>query len=146
MSRRRPTSASFWRSAGVWIAVAGLALTATNIIRSLVDPVGFADYFGAPVDADGTAFVQVYAVRTLFVTVLGVAALTSRSMPTLRLLMASAVVMPLGDLIVAGRAGAAPATLVRHAVIAVFLVSAAVQLTRDLRARGAIRPTSIQTE
>ena len=101
-----------------------------NFARAFGDPVGFAAYMGLPVAGDATGFVMIYGLRSLFIGGLVLACVWRRDVRVLGLMAALAVVMPIGDAWLAHDAGAAGATVLRHAVIALYLVvTAALLLT-----------------
>lgn len=104
---------------------------AVNAARAFANPIAFAAYLGLPLVAMGdAAMVHIYALRALFIALLVAALIVSRQRTALALLAGCAVVMPLGDALLAGSAGATPATIARHLAIAVFLVVTALVLWR----------------
>ena len=123
------TTDRYWRSPGVWMAALAAALMFVNAGRAMADPAGFAAYLGLPLAGD-PGFVHVYAVRALFLGLLATALVLRRQRDALALFAAIAVVMPVGDAILTGLAGAPPATVGRHAAIAVFLAVTALVLRR----------------
>lgn len=131
-----PTTTTRRNSLGLWLAGIGGVLMAVNAARAFADPTAFAAYLGLPLVASGDAgMVHVYALRALFIALLVAALIVLRQRTALALLAVCAVVMPLGDALLASNAGAAPATVARHLAIAVFLVVTALVLWRD-RAEG----------
>lgn len=140
MSAEKPAASqrSALRTIGFWLAVPLAALQAVNVARALADPSGFASYFGAPVDDSGAlAWVQVYALRTAFITGLVSVLLLRRDLRALLWTAAVAVIMPLGDAWLAHSAGADPTTVLRHLAIAVYLVVTCIALAISSRRMGA---------
>jgi len=117
------------RTPGFWLAVPLAVLQAVNVVRALSDPSGFADYFGAPVGEPGAlAWVQVYALRTAFITGLVSVFLLRRDLRALFWTAAIATIMPLGDAWIAFSAGAPQDTLLRHLLIGVYVVITCIAL------------------
>ena len=116
---------SLLRSPGVWIALAGGGLMLANALRAFRDPSRFAAYLGLPLaDEKDAGLVRVYALRALFIA-LTVGILLLRGEPrTLGWICLAAAVMPVGDLVLTARAGAARPTVMRHALIAMILLLA----------------------
>lgn len=120
-----------WRSAGIWMAALAGALQIFNAARAYLDPAGFASYFGLSlVDQGDAGLVHIYALRALFIGLLVTALIATRQARALTLLAITAVVMPVGDALLAANAGAPAATVVRHAAVAVYLVVTAWLLRR----------------
>lgn len=125
------TDTKLWRSPGVWMAAAGGALMLVNGVRALTDPVGFSAYLGLPLAAGADAgFVNVYAIRALFIAALVALLLAARERRALGLFAVAAVLMPVGDAWLTSCAGAPAGTILRHCGIAAFLAVAAVLLLR----------------
>ena len=111
------------KSAGFWMAAIGGLLMAVNSVRAFNDPAAFATYLGLPLVAPGdAALIYIYALRTLFIAALVAALLVTRQRRALALLSACAVVMPIGDALLASSAGAPTGTVLRHAAIATYLL------------------------
>jgi hypothetical protein len=122
------------RSAGVWMVALGGLLMIVNSIRAVHDPVGFAAYLGLPLASPGDApLLFTYALRALFIALLVATLLVMRQRRALVALAACAVVMPVGDALLAAQAGAGPAIVLRHAAIAVYLIATALLLLRRRR-------------
>lgn len=111
-----------WRSVGVWLAVAMVLYTFSNVVRAAIDPRGFADFFfGQPVSADNTAFVWVYAIRTLFLAVFAGVLLLQKNIPALTTFTLVAILMPLGDALLTAVSGAPIGRVAIHLLIAAIL-------------------------
>lgn len=118
------------RAVGVWMAVFLIAGTAFNAVQAIWDPVEFASRFGVPVAPDTTAFVSVYAIRALFLGVFAGALVWRRDFRSLALFVLVAVIMPLGDAALVAYQAGPLITVVRHLLIAVFLLATAFLLRR----------------
>lgn len=110
------------RSIGFWLAVPLAALQALNVVRAIVDPTGFAAYYGAPViGPDAVAWVQVYALRTAFVAALVSVFLVRTDLRALAWTAAAALILPLGDAWLSHQLDAAPSIVLRHLATAAYL-------------------------
>ena len=122
---------SIWRHAGAWMALPLAGFQLLNVARGFADPVGFAGYFGLAGSAGpGLGFVQVYALRALFLGLFPLLLLWRRDLRTLSWLALVAVVMPLGDAALVAAAQGPGATVARHLVIAAYLVLTGAMLRR----------------
>jgi hypothetical protein len=120
---------AFWRSPGVWIAVAGALFMVVNAIRSWRSPVAFAAYLGLPLaDARDASMVRIYALRALFIALSLTALLWLRDAGALAIVALAACVMPIGDAVLTSRAAAPAATVARHVIIALALAAAGLLL------------------
>jgi hypothetical protein len=120
---------TFYTQPGFWLAALAGLLMYVNAIRTLINPVAFSKYMGLPVEnAAGTAWVQVYGLRALFIGLLVTYFLVRLDAGSLQWLTAFAVCMALGDAALVRRAGGT--TTSRHLVIAAVLVAATVALHR----------------
>jgi hypothetical protein len=117
-STRRPA----WRSVGVWLVIILIAYILFNALRAVLDPVGFAAYYGLPLLAGNESFVFVYAIRAVFLGLFGVALLARQDFRTLALYVLAAMVMPLGDAALVTFEGGSAGTVVRHILTAAFLL------------------------
>jgi Domain of unknown function (DUF4267) len=107
-----------WRSVGVWLAVILIGYLFFNVLRATLNPHDFAVYYGLPLsDPANDAFVYVYALRTLFLGLFGVALLVGRNFKTLALYILIAVVMPIGDAMLVTFKGASLDTIIRHVLV-----------------------------
>ncbi len=123
------------RTLGFWLAVPLALLQAVNVARAIADPVGFAAYMGAPLaNADATAWVYVYALRTGFVALLVAFFLVRRDVTALKWTAIAALVMPLGDAWLAHQSDAPISTVARHLAIEAYLVVTAIALAFAARA------------
>ena len=118
------------RTIGFYLAFLIVIAQLTNGVRGLIDPMAFASYFGLPSN-DG-AWVQVYALRALFLGAFAAALLWRREISALRWMSLIALLLPLGDLYLVWNAGATTPILVRHALIALVLLTTFVSLHRWL--------------
>lgn len=125
MSATLPTSTrtaqptlSPWRSVGLWMSALLITYLFFNVLRATAGPANFAETFGVPLANPGDdAFVLVYAIRTLFLGLFGLALLVRRSYAALALFLLVATVMPIGDALLVWQRGGEPATIARHIVI-----------------------------
>jgi hypothetical protein len=123
-----------WRSVGVWFAVAMVLYTFSNVARAGLDPRGFADFFYAQsLSADNTAFVWVYAVRTLFLAVFGGVLILQKKITALATFTLVAILMPLGDAALAAASGAPIGRVIAHLLIAALLLVTWILLRRWTR-------------
>ena len=82
-------------------------------------------------DAADHAFVQVYALRALFLGLCALALLLRGDTRALAVFAAAAIVMPVGDALLTASNHAPPLTVARHAATAVFpAVTAALLFSR----------------
>lgn len=115
--------ASPWRSAGLWMSAILIGYLCFNVVRATLGPADFAATFGIPLENPGdNAFVLVYAIRTLFLALFGLALLLRRSYASLALFLLVAVVMPLGDALLVAQRGGEPAIIARHLIIAAIVL------------------------
>lgn len=139
---RAATTLSPWRSIGIWMSAILIGYTLFNALRSTLDPAGFASYYGLPLGGDDSnAFVLVYAIRALFLGLFGLALLVSRSYRALAIFVLVGSVMPIGDAILVASRGGGPGTILRHSLIALFLL-----LTGYFMQRWAKRAAALQTD
>lgn len=112
------SAASPWRSVGLWMSALLIAYLFFNVLRATAYPAAFAVSFGVPLENPGDdAFVLVYAIRTLFLGLFGLALLVRRSYAALALFLLVATVMPIGDALLVWQRGGEPATIARHVAI-----------------------------
>ena len=124
-----------WKTIGFWLAVPMAALQAVNGARALIDPAGFATHLGAPLEAVADAsWVHVYASRTAFIAILVALFLARGNLVALTWTALAALLMPLGDALVAHNAGAPIATVARHLIIFLYVALTAVALHSGARA------------
>jgi hypothetical protein len=117
-TRAVQTAPSPWRSVGLWMSALLIAYLFFNVLRAVANPAGFATSFGIPLDnPSDNAFVLVYAIRTLFLSLFGLALFLRRSYGSLALFLLVATVMPVGDALLVWQRGGEPATIARHVVI-----------------------------
>ncbi len=118
-----PNPAKLTRSVGFWMASLMVLLQLVNAARAFSDPVGFATYLGLPLaDSADTGFVAVFGLRALFLAVFAATLLLMRQIRVLSLMALVAVIMPIGDVLLVSNADAPTATIVRHAVIGLYLL------------------------
>jgi Domain of unknown function (DUF4267) len=131
------------RSLGFWMAILMIISQLINVIRAFTDPVAFAVYMGLPLanEAD-IGFVEVYGLRALFLAIFAAALIYTKQIRSLSLLALFAVMMPIGDVMLASNAGAPTAIIVRHIVIGVFLLLAWFFLSRWSSANAALMKSS----
>lgn len=121
--RAPPLLSSLPWSARIGLGLAALiaALQLVNVARVMADPAGFAAYMGAPLGAGDEAWVQIYALRAAFIGLLVGALVLRRDVAALKWTALAALVMPLGDAWIAGRAGADAAIVGRHLATAAYV-------------------------
>lgn len=94
-----------------------------NFGRTLIDPASFADYMGLPIGAGGPeGFVYVYGLRSLFIGLVVLVFVMRRSISALLVMALAALILPLGDAWLVYNVGGPTATVVRHLVIAVYIL------------------------
>jgi hypothetical protein len=122
-----------WTTVGFWMIAVGAAYLLLIAARAFVNPKGFAAYLGLPLsDPADTGFVSVYAARSVFIGLLGVALLFRRDTAALSVFALLAVLMPVTDAILVNRAKAGAGTVLRHSVVAVFLFVTSILLWRGI--------------
>lgn len=128
-----------FRTIGFWLAAAMALLQGLNAVRAFSDPVGFSAYMGLPIaDSAQAGFVLVYGLRTAFIGLLIALLLATSRLRALALMAGAALVMPVGDAVLAYGAGAPLAIVARHAAIGLYVFAAFIFLRRA-SARGAGR-------
>lgn len=128
-----------FRHVGPWLGLLIAVFMLLNTYRALHDPVGFARYYGTALQApQEVSFVYVYAIRAFFLAVLAFWLLFTRRLDALSIMAFAAVVMTVGDALLAHQSGAAAAIVVRHVVIGIFLVVTGVMLRRAVRAGASV--------
>ncbi|HEV7229055.1 DUF4267 domain-containing protein [Brevundimonas sp.] len=131
---RRPTRLSVRIGYGLALVIA--AWMGVNTLRAFLAPDAFARSFGLDgAQATDPGFVQVYALRALFLGVFALFLVVRAEARLLGWFALIAVVMPVGDALLVATAGAAPGTVARHAAIAVYLLLTATLLLRTARTR-----------
>lgn len=123
-STTQSVSLSPWRSIGLWMVGFLIVYILLNAVRAAINPVDFAAYYGLPLrDVQSTDFVFVYGLRALFLGLFPLAMLLRRQYTVLGLFALIGIVMPLGDALLVARAGAGTGVIIRHLLVAVFLVA-----------------------
>jgi uncharacterized membrane protein (DUF485 family) len=118
-----------WRQAGFWMAVLIAALMYLNAVRTVVNPIGFADTMGLVLQAGAdVSWVRVYGLRALLIGLIVTYLLVRQDPGTLSWLALFGAVVALGDAWLVSNADGA--TVPRHLSIAVFLVVATLALRR----------------
>ncbi|MFZ4814882.1 MAG: DUF4267 domain-containing protein [Phototrophicaceae bacterium] len=116
---------------GFWMCAFLVAYLFFNVARSLMNPVGFAVYYGIPLtDPNNTPFVYVYALRTLFIALFALVLVIRQDYTLLTWLVFIGAVLPIGDAVLVGLQGGATSIVIRHSLIAVFLLVTAFLLRR----------------
>jgi hypothetical protein len=124
----------FTASTGFWMALLMILSQLVNAVRAFADPVSFAAYMGLPlIHTVDVGFVEVYGLRALFLAVFASVLIYTKQIRALSLLALFAVIMPIGDVILASHAGASTSIIVRHMVIGLFLLLAGYFLNRWLK-------------
>lgn len=122
MTETFPPRTSIFKTIGFWIAALMAVLQALNAIRAFAAPVGFSEYMGLPLqNAMDVGFVYVYGLRAAFISLLVILFLAVRRFDALAWTAAAALLMPVGDALLAQNAGAPLVTVLRHAAIAVYV-------------------------
>ena len=121
MASAAPASGYWLRVSTALIALMGVYML-VNTVRAFADPAGFAAYMGLPLtDPANHAFVQVYALRALFLGLCALALLFRRDTRALAVFALVAIVMPVGDALLTASYGAPITTIARHAATAIVL-------------------------
>lgn len=132
-----PHPPALWKSVGVWMATIVGAMQLVNALRAFADPGGFANYLGIPLLSSADAgLIQLYGLRALFLGLFVLYLIYTRQLRVVAWMAALALVMPVGDVWLVHQAGAPATTVLRHALIGVFLLLTAVLLFRQTNVRG----------
>lgn len=116
-------TSSPWRSGGLWLTGLLLAYILFSSVRAATNPAAFAATFGLPLgNAADPSFVRVYAIRALFLGVLGLTLLVRRQYASLATFVLVATIMPIGDMLLVAQQGAAPATIALHVGVGLILL------------------------
>lgn len=120
-----------WKSVGVWMAALLAVSQLVNAGRAVANPTGFADYFGLPLEAPGDAgLLYVYALRATFLGLFALFLIARQEFATLKWFALIAVLMPIGDFLLAWNAGAPTSTVGRHAGYVAYMLILFVLLHR----------------
>ncbi|MBC8098170.1 MAG: DUF4267 domain-containing protein [Armatimonadetes bacterium] len=112
-----------WRSVGIWMVGVLVGYILFNAVRAVANPVDFAAYFGIPLsNPENTGFVFVYAIRALFLGLFGFGLIVRQQYSALALYALIGSIMPLGDAVLVAFESGTPATIIRHLLVAVFLL------------------------
>jgi hypothetical protein len=116
-------SRALWQRPGLWLMVLLIGYVFWNVVRASRDPAAFAEYYGLPAVASGQeAFVYVYALRTLFIGLFALALLLRRNYGSLALFTLLGTLLPLGDALLVAQYGSGLNVVLRHLLVAVFLL------------------------
>jgi hypothetical protein len=122
------------RTVGFWLAILMAVLQGVNTVRVVLDPTGFATYIGIPLGlAEQVNWVQIYGLRTAFISILITVLLIRKDLATLRWIALAALIMPFGDAWITHDIGAPLSIVGRHLAIAGFLIMTAFFLDRGAR-------------
>jgi glycosyltransferase involved in cell wall biosynthesis len=123
-----------WTRAGRIMATLLALFITVSALRATFAPASFATAFGLPLhDLADTGFLGVYAIRSAFLCAFTLTLVARRDLRTLSLFAAMACAMPVADALwVLARTGA-PAAMVRHGVIGLYLLATALVLRRAAR-------------
>jgi hypothetical protein len=125
-----------WRSPAVWLSALIAVMMAYNAWQALSDPAAFATRFGLAGAADvDTGFIRVYASRALFLALVTAVLLAARQFRALGLFALVAVVMPVADALQVSAASGPQSIVVRHVVIAIYLIATGALLLRLAHSR-----------
>lgn len=128
-----PSAGKLWRSLGFWLVAAMALLQSVYAVQAVLSPEAFAAARGTPIAAGGDpAWVLTYACRTAFVALTVALLLARGAMSTLRWVALLALVMPVGDLLIAIEAGAPRAIWLRHVGTIAYLGLTFAVITRWL--------------
>ncbi|MEL6667208.1 MAG: DUF4267 domain-containing protein [Pseudomonadota bacterium] len=123
-----------WTKTAIGLVVVMVILQAVNVVRVVADPIGFSQYMGIGIDQNGdTSFVYVYGLRTAFIIVIACVLLFLRDFRMLSVVAVAALILPIGDAMLALRADASFAIVVRHFLIGLYLAATALVLGRAIR-------------
>ena len=121
--KTRSSSVPTFKHPALWLAFVMGLFQIINFGRTLGDPASFSDYMGLPIGAGGPeGFVYVYGLRSLFIGLVVLAFVMRRSVSALLVMALSALILPLGDAWLVYNVGGPTATVVRHLVIAVYIL------------------------
>ncbi|MGL5823446.1 MAG: DUF4267 domain-containing protein [Nocardioides sp.] len=121
---------------GVVLAALAAGYLTINVARALINPSGFATFFGTPLaSAEDVTFVRVYATRTAVLVGLAVLLMVRRDWRTLAGLFALAVTLPLTDAWLVYAADGSTGIVIRHLITALVIASIAALLSRTARRR-----------
>jgi uncharacterized membrane protein len=130
MENAQPAGNAWVRPSTWLVALMGIYML-VNTVRAFADPAGFATAMGLPLtDPSNYAFVQVYALRALFLGTCAIALLWSGQTRALSIFALVAVLMPIGDALLTASNGAPVFTVARHAATAIVLAITAALLAR----------------
>ena len=145
MNYRAFAVGSAWRSLGFWMAALMAVVQAIYALQAFVDPAGFAAYRAAPITGvAGTMWVHTYGSRTLFVALVVALLLIRGELATLKWMALIGIVMPISDALLAIRAEAPLAIVLRHVATALYLLITFVVISRSsdrATSREKIAPT-----
>lgn len=127
------THSGRWRIAGLALAAVMGVFQIINAVRVIADAAGFADYMGLPIGDGPDAFVQVYALRSLFIGIMVLGLVAGARTGVLAWMAAVGILLPLGDMWLTSAGGAPAAVVARHGVIAAYLVVTAIVLSLAVR-------------
>lgn len=117
------TPSSPFRSIGLWMSLFLIVYMLYNVVRSALNPTDFISAFGfPPANVSTITFVWVYSIRALFLGLFGIVLLIRRHYQALSLFVLVATVMPLGDAGLVAATGAPLPVILRHLLIAGFLL------------------------
>ena len=116
-----PAARPGWQSIGLWLAGIACVYVLVNVIRAMANPAGFVEAFGLPA-GQFAGFVDVYAVRSAFLGLFGLALIQQRQVRALELFALIGALMPLGDAAIVARSGGEAAVIARHLAIALGLL------------------------
>ena len=132
MNDRAFAVGSAWRTLGYWMATVMAVVQAVYALQAFVDPAGFAAYRGTPITGDaGAMWVHTYGSRTLFVALVVALLLIRGELATLKWVALIGIVMPISDALVAIRAEAPLAVVLRHVATGLYLLITFVVIRRS---------------
>ena len=135
MAKIDSSKPNMFRTFGFWIAALMAVLQALNAVRAFASPMSFSVYMGLPLEsAADVGFVYVYGLRAAFISLLITLFLATRRFDALVWTAVAAPLMPVGDAFLAQTAGAPASTVLRHALIAIYVVVAFFVLRRTAEA------------
>jgi len=123
-----------WTKTAIGLVAVMVILQMVNVVRVVVDPIGFSQYMGLGlVQSADTSFVYVYGLRTAFIAIIAGVLLYLRDFRMLWVVAAVALILPIGDALLAVRADASTTIVLRHLLIGLYLGATAFVLGKALR-------------
>ena len=124
------TTSSPWRFVGVWIFLVLIIYILYSAALAFILPQDFAETFGPNTPGGTSTFIQVYAIRTLFLGVYGLILLLQRDIKAAARFLLVATIIPLGDTVLVATKAAPPQTIIKNLIIALVILLTGLLLQR----------------